>query len=204
MRCPLPWCGLVDLACSRCHQRRRRFVCINTLRSWQNSRHFPDDIYKCLFSNEHASIAIKISLNCVPRGPINYIRALAWRRPGDKPLSETMMGSLPTHICVTRTQWVESQRWSNLRLSGVPARCQAFVCRQRNHNKQPICWNQSVIFVLVEKLFFINSVTYWGRWLTFCAQGPWVSLWVYRIRSGKRQMFQWFYLGPAVSKYFHT
>ena len=30
---------------------------------------------------------------------------MAWRRPGDKPLSEPMMVRLPTHICVTRPQW---------------------------------------------------------------------------------------------------
>ena len=33
---------------------------------------------------------------------------MAWRRPGDKPLSEPMMVSLPTHICVTRPQWVNN------------------------------------------------------------------------------------------------
>ena len=33
---------------------------------------------------------------------------MAWRRSGDKPLSEPMMVSLPTHICVTRPQWVNS------------------------------------------------------------------------------------------------
>ena len=31
---------------------------------------------------------------------------MAWRRPGDKPLSGPMMVSLLTHICVTRPQWV--------------------------------------------------------------------------------------------------
>ena len=31
---------------------------------------------------------------------------MAWRRPGDKPLSEPMMVSLLTHICVARPQWV--------------------------------------------------------------------------------------------------
>ena len=31
----------------------------------------------------------------------------AWRRPGDKPLSEPMMIRLPTHIYVTRPQWVK-------------------------------------------------------------------------------------------------
>ena len=32
---------------------------------------------------------------------------MAWRRSGDKPLSEPMMDSLLTHICVTRPQWVK-------------------------------------------------------------------------------------------------
>ena len=31
---------------------------------------------------------------------------MVWRRSGDKPLSEPMMVRLPTHICVTRPQWV--------------------------------------------------------------------------------------------------
>ena len=83
-------------------------LCLNTLRPRQNGRHLPDDIFKCFFLNENVSIAIKISLKCVPKGPINNIPALvqimAWRRPGDKPLSEPMMVSLPTHICVTRSQ----------------------------------------------------------------------------------------------------
>ena len=42
--------------------------------------------------------------------PINDIRAVvlitAWRRPGGKPLSEPVMVSLLTQICVTRHQWV--------------------------------------------------------------------------------------------------
>ena len=32
---------------------------------------------------------------------------MVWRRLGDKPLSEPMMARLPTHICVTRPQWVK-------------------------------------------------------------------------------------------------
>ena len=32
---------------------------------------------------------------------------MAWRHSGDKPLSEPMMVSLPTHICVTQPQWVK-------------------------------------------------------------------------------------------------
>ena len=84
---------------------------INTLRPRQNGRHFADDIFKCIFLNENVWIPIKISLKFVPQGPINNIPALvqimAWRRPSDKPLSEPMMVRLPTHICVTRPQWVK-------------------------------------------------------------------------------------------------
>ena len=82
----------------------------NTLRPRQNGRHFPDDIFKCIFLNENAWILIKILLKFVPKGPINKIPTLvqimAWRRSGDKPLSEPMMVSLLTHICVARPQWV--------------------------------------------------------------------------------------------------
>ena len=81
----------------------------NTLRPRQNGRHFPDDIFKWMFLNENVWISIKISLKFVPKGLINNIPALvqimAWRPPGDKPLFEPMMVSLPTHICVTRPQW---------------------------------------------------------------------------------------------------
>ena len=43
---------------------------------------------------------------------------MAWRRPGDKPLSEPMMFSLPTQICVTRSQWVKNQE-TGIRFIGV-------------------------------------------------------------------------------------
>ena len=82
----------------------------NTLRLRQNGRHFADDIFKCIFLNENIWISINISLKFVPQGPIDKIPSLvqimAWRRPGDKPLSEPMMVSLLMHICITRPQWV--------------------------------------------------------------------------------------------------
>ena len=85
---------------------------INTLRSRQNGRHFADDMFKCIFLNENVWITIIISLKFVPKGLINNNPALfqimAWHRPGDKPLSEPMMVSLLTHICVTRPQWVNT------------------------------------------------------------------------------------------------
>ena len=36
---------------------------------------------------------------------------MAWRRSGDKPLSEPVVISLSTHICVTRPQWVKPIRF---------------------------------------------------------------------------------------------
>ena len=81
---------------------------LNTLRPRQNGCHFADDIFNRIFVNENVRISIEFSLKFVPKGPINNIPALvqimAWRRPGDKPLSEPMMVSLPTHICVTWPQ----------------------------------------------------------------------------------------------------
>ena len=70
---------------------------INTLRPRQNCRHFAVDIFK-------------ISLKFVSMIRIYNIPALlqimAWRRLGDKPLSEPIMVSLLTLIYVTRPQWV--------------------------------------------------------------------------------------------------
>ena len=86
------------------------YAYIITLRPRQNGRHFADDTFKRIFLNENVIISIKISLKFVPKGRIKIIPALvqimAWRRPGDKPLSEPMMVRLPTHICVSRPQWV--------------------------------------------------------------------------------------------------
>ena len=101
-----PWGGWSgDRACTLVQK-----PCFSTLRPRQNGRRFADDIFKCIFVNENVSISIKNPLKFVPNGPINNIPALvqimAWRRPGDKPLSEPMMVYLPMHICVTGLQWV--------------------------------------------------------------------------------------------------
>ena len=84
---------------------------LNALRPRQNGRHFPCDIFKCIFFSENVWISLNISLRFVPNGPINNIPALvqimAWCRPGDKPLSQPMMVRSLTHLCVTRPQWVK-------------------------------------------------------------------------------------------------
>ena len=95
------WCGI---------GRVMDGTSLNTLRPRQNGRHFADDIFKCISLNENVWIPIKISMKFVSKGLINnspaLVQIMAWRRPGDKPLSDPMMVSLTTHICVTRPQWV--------------------------------------------------------------------------------------------------
>ena len=85
-------------------------ISANTLRPKQNGRCFADNTFKCIFLNETVRISIKISLKFVPKGPINnnpaLVQIMAWRRSGDKPLSEPMMVSLLIHICITRPQLV--------------------------------------------------------------------------------------------------
>ena len=106
-------------------------ICFNTLRPRQNGRQFADATYKCIFLNENVWIPIKISLKFVPKGPINnnpaLVKIMAWRRSGDKPLSDPMVVSLLTHMCVTRPQWVKlvlictDSRW-NIDF-GIPRAC---------------------------------------------------------------------------------
>ena len=120
-----------------CHfyQRDGSLICVaplllslNTLRPRQDGRLFPDDIFKSIFFNENAQIAIKVSLTFVPKAPINNISVLvqimAWRHSGDKPLSEPMMVSLPMHICVARPQWVNMSLYFCSSLDRLPLICQ--------------------------------------------------------------------------------
>ena len=92
------WCGVISLK-DLTHLYLDKMVTI-----------LADDTFKRIFLNENVWISLKISLKFVSKVPINNIPALiqimAWRQPGDKPLSEPMMVNLLTHICVTRPQWV--------------------------------------------------------------------------------------------------
>ena len=68
---------------------------IDTSRPRQNGRYFADHKVKSIFLNKNILISIDISLKFVPKGQIKNITALvqimAWRLPGNKPLSEPMM-----------------------------------------------------------------------------------------------------------------
>ena len=93
------------------HLMTHRVVTLfTTLRPRRNGQHFADYIFKRIFFNENVCISIKISLRFVLKGSINtitaFVQIMDWCRSGDKTLSEPTVVSLPTHICVSRHQWV--------------------------------------------------------------------------------------------------
>ena len=136
---------------------------VNVLTHWGRDKwHFLDDIFKCIFLNETVLISIKNSLKFVTKGHINNIPALvyimAWRWPGDKPLSEPRMESLLTHICVTRPQWVKK--------IGLSAR--QSVCRKHGFRSVSYAclriwiWNSiCILAVAIDRTWLIfNDVTF--------------------------------------------
>ena len=58
-----------------------------------------DDIFKCIFLNEHDRISIQISLKFVPGSPI-YNKAQ--RRTGEEPYLNRCWPDSQMHICGTR------------------------------------------------------------------------------------------------------
>ena len=82
--------------------------CKTALTHWGGDKmagiYFTEDAFKCIFSNGNVWISFTISM-FVPYDPVDNIPTLvqimAWCRLGDKPLTESMMVRLPTHICVT-------------------------------------------------------------------------------------------------------
>ena len=139
---------------------------IDTLRLRQNGRHFAANIFKCIFLNEKVWIPIKISLKFVPKGPINNIPALvqimAWCRPGDKPLSEPMMVSLTTHICVTQPQWV-----NNL----LP------FCSQK------IVWNVHIFWYFLKISTINNLLPFWSQRIVWNVHIFWYFLKIWHMQS---------------------
>ena len=67
---------------------------INSSLPRQNGHQFAEDISRCILVNEKYCILNKISLKFAPKGPIDnkpaLVQIMAWRRIGDKPLSEAM------------------------------------------------------------------------------------------------------------------
>ena len=87
-----------------CHQKgAHNKYGFNSSPPVQNGRHFADDAFKCIFVKEKVCILIfQTSLKIVSKGPIDNIPALvyimAWRRIGDKPLSEPILNPIHRRI----------------------------------------------------------------------------------------------------------
>ena len=86
------------------NKNKHTFIHLNWLKPRQNDRHFPYDIINCNFLNENVLTSIKILLKFVP--PLVHI--MAWRRLGDKMLSEPIIVRLLTQTCVTRPQRINA------------------------------------------------------------------------------------------------
>ena len=75
---------------------------MNAISQKTSSRAFSSMKIIVFWLNFHWNMLARVQLTNNPA----LVQIMAWRRSGDKPLSETMMISLPTHISVTRPQWV--------------------------------------------------------------------------------------------------
>ena len=149
---------------------------LNSLRPRLNRRPFTDDIFKCIFLNENEWALPRISLKFVPKVRINNIPVLvqimAWRRPGDKPLSEPMMASFLTHICVTRPQWVNLNPFciltSQVTLASVqsqqePAGARFNIKMSSYQYRKSHCGDKTV----VRLSYLHNGISYAGKMSSF-------------------------------------
>ena len=147
---------------------------INTLRLRRNRRHFSDAIFKCIVLNANVLNSIKISLKFIPKSPINNIPALvqimAWRRPGDKPLSVPMMVSLWRIYASLGLNELSAQKW-NRKQANQMARQKSVQCphrpkkprkgghRRRYYKNKYNRIEASVIFSINMKELFLLVIT---------------------------------------------
>ena len=90
----------------------------NTLSSRQKSRHFVDDIFKCISWRKCINFESNLT-EYFPKGIFDNIpelmQKMAWRLPGDRPLTEPMTVILLMHVCVTWPQWVNDSMGNHLK-----------------------------------------------------------------------------------------
>ena len=110
---------------------------VNTLRPRQNGRHFPDDIFKCIFCNANVRIWIQFSLKFVPNGPIDnkpaLVQVMTRRLFGAKPLPEPMLSQFTDTYAALRGD--ESCAWKGLTLGLLNLHMLQWVREQLWHGK---------------------------------------------------------------------
>ena len=102
---------------------------------------------------------------------------MAWRRPGDKPLSEPKMVGVPTHICVTRPQWVKVPHVSQFE-SITMKTLKTIVSELLGDGLTPLDAKPSAGTAMLKELF----LTHWHRdkmaailQITFSSVLPWMN-----------------------------
>ena len=137
---------------------------VSTFRLRQICRNFPDDISNAFSWIKIYEFLLRFSLKFVPEGPINNIPLLvqirAWRRPGDKPLPGPMMFRLPTHIFVTRPQWVKGQ------LKETNARVKS----QETANFDPNIWyhsGETIANIWTPVSLLTHICVTWPQWFNY-------------------------------------
>ena len=107
---------------------------------------------------ENVRMSHKISLKFVSKFLINNIPALvwimAWRQLGDKPLSEPMMVSLLTHICVTRPQWVKQYATDSKSLYAKRNNTDPALCNTRTIIKEEVLSSEMGV-ILIKRILVV-------------------------------------------------
>ena len=120
---------------------------------------------------------------------------MAWRRPGDKPLSEKMMVSLLTHICFNRPQWVKSlatyflQELPDNKLQMMVVFTYSFHVLRPVQNGQYSADNN---FKSRIKYFYLSSFWFHFHWC--------LSVQVTKNKSGLNLLMAWWRTGPYKMK----
>ena len=80
------------------------------------------------------------------------VQIMAWRRPGAKSLSEPMMVSLPTHICVYRPQWANLKCGYWTHVFGVYKSIEFFIFVGNELTLKTLCWPISRLLLPLRQL----------------------------------------------------
>ena len=159
-----------------------QFYNINTLRPRQNGGHFPDDIFKWIFLMEMYEFRVEQHWSLLLGDNFStLVQIMAWHRSGDIPMSEPMMDTLLTHVCVTRPQWLNilSVKCIYAVLINLHIHCFCFVLLgplltlQWRHNEPDSISNHQLHDSLLNRLFKaqikenIKAPRHWPSWREF-------------------------------------
>ena len=115
---------------------------------------------------------------------------MPWRRSGDKPLFEPMMVRLPTHICVTRPQWVNT----SFIAQENPYKSLIFCLKKFNYDGEfplYILWAVNALFIVWDDMDKWEFCL--GKVLIFVENFPWMSYVLWKYISLHEKIYMRFY-----------